>query len=480
MNRDSKSSAIIALTVFASLIAASQPAVCEERPNILVLIADDAGMDFGCYGNSGIQTPHIDSLAATGLRVENAFLTASHCSPSRTSMISGQFAHTIGTENLNDQIDASIATVPEYLREQGYFTGLVLKDHMDWKNRAQRFHWYDEGWPFYKTHAIEWEQTAVSRFEKFLDLADERPFFMWFGFVDPHREYGDHPIPKVNDPAAVTVPPYLVDDQATRRDLADYYDEITRLDGHVGGIVELLKSRGQLENTLIVFLSDNGMPFPRAKATVYDAGIQTPLVLSWPGKIRPGSVLREQLVSVIDLAPTLLDVAGIRKPDQMYGESLLPLLLGHNQNGREYVFAERHWHGTDEHLVAIRSRTHKLIYTVEHAQWPLGTGSDVYTSPSWYALKDRQRRGALTPAQARLFEMPRAQLELYDLQQDPHELVNLADRPESLPRVREMLAELQQWRRATGDPAPHQAGRRKSDVIDRITGVPLQEPPITH
>jgi len=118
-----------------SISAASEDALNKPtKPNILVLIADDAGMDFGCYGNNGIKTPNIDELAASGLKIENAFLTASVCSPSRTSMITGQFAHTIGTEYLSSKIDASIKTIPEYLSEQGYFTGLMLKSHIDKKN----------------------------------------------------------------------------------------------------------------------------------------------------------------------------------------------------------------------------------------------------------------------------------------------------------------------------------------------------------
>ncbi len=476
------SSAVVLGAVLATAVVKVQSASVTEnrRPNILVLIADDAGVDFGCYGNHGIKTPHIDALAASGLRVANAFLTASHCSPSRTSMITGQFAHTIQTENLNDSIEESIKTIPEYLRAEGYFTGLILKDHMDWKNRDQRFHWYDHGWPFYKTHAEQWDRTAVSRFEEFLDLAGNKPFFMWFGFVDPHREYGDHPIGKVNDPQRVSVPPYLVDDEATRQDLADYYDEISRLDGHVGGIMEVLASRGLLDDTLVVFLSDNGMPFPRAKATVYDAGIRTPMVVSWNGRIKPNTVYRSGLVSVIDLAPTLLDAAGIPKPEVMYGDSILPLLLGKEGPGREYVFAERHWHGTDEHLLAIRSTTHKLIYTAEYAHLPLGTGSDVSSSPAWYSLKAKQRENELTPAQRRFFEYPRAQIELYDLQRDPFELVNVADRPENLALVRKMLGELQRWRRETKDPSPRDKGRRKSDVIDRLTGLPLMEAPVSY
>ena len=437
-----------------SISAASEDALNKPtKPNILVLIADDAGMDFGCYGNNGIKTPNIDELAASGLKIENAFLTASVCSPSRTSMITGQFAHTIGTEYLSSKIDASIKTIPEYLREQGYFTGLMLKNHMEGRDGDRRFHWYDGGYGLYTKNPVEWERTLADSFSTFLDLADDRPFFMWLGFIDPHRPYNDHPIEMVNDPKEVTVPPFLVDDEATRRDLADYYDEISRLDGHVGEIVALLKSRKQLENTLIVFVSDNGMPFPRAKITVYDAGIQTPLIFSWGDRIEAGRVFDKSLVSTIDLAPTLLDVAGIAKPAPMYGESLLPLLLGDTTSSREHIFAEHHYKRSDYHLFTIRSATHKLIYTAgENAHQPLGTTRAAYTSPSWLALKEKQKAQELTPAQQRFFEDPRAQIELYDLAADPHELKNIADRPENQTIVRDLLERLQRWGRETNDP----------------------------
>jgi len=445
---------LICLSVCGAAISAwSEEALNEStKPNILVLIADDAGMDFGCYGNDGIKTPNIDALAASGLRIDKAFLTGSQCSPSRTAMITGQFAHTIGTEKLRAKIGPSTKTIPDYLSEQGYFTGLMLKNHME-KNSDQRFHWYGRGYGFYVKDAAEWDRTVADEFSTFLDSADDKPFFMWLGFIDPHRKYNDHPIEKVNDPKDVTVPPHLVDDEATRRDLADYYDEISRMDGHIGEVLAVLKKRKQLENTLIVFVSDNGMPFPRAKGSVYDTGMRTPLIFSWGDQIEAGSVYKKDLVSTIDLAPTLLDAAGIAKPEPMYGESLLPLLLGDANSSREHIFSERHYKRSDEHLLAIRSATHKLIRTFDmNADQPLITVGEVYTSPSWYALEEREKAGTLTPAQQRILENPRAEIELYDLAKDPHELVNIADNPENQTIVRDLLGRLQRLRRETNDP----------------------------
>jgi len=442
---------LICLSVCGAAISA-EAVNKSTKPNILVLIADDAGMDFGCYGNDGIKTPNIDALAASGLRIDKAFLTGSQCSPSRTAMITGQFAHTIGTEKLNSKIDPSTKTIPDYLSQQGYFTGLMLKNHMEGKG-DQRFHWYGRGYGFYVKDAAEWDRTVADEFSTFLDSADDKPFFMWLGFIDPHRKYNDHAIEKVNDPEDVTVPPHLVDDEATRRDLADYYDEISRMDGHVGEVLAVLKERKQLENTLIVFVSDNGMPFPRAKGSVYDTGMRTPLLFSWGDRIEAGSVYKKDLVSTIDLAPTLLDAAGIAKPEPMYGESLLPLLLGNANSSRTHIFSERHYKRSDEYLLTIRSATHKLIRTFDmNADQPLITVGEVYTSPSWYALEEREKAGTLTPAQQRILDNPRADIELYDLEADPHELVNIADNPENQTIVRDLLARMQQLRRETNDP----------------------------
>ena len=158
-------------------------------------------------------------------------------------------------------------------------------------------------------------------------------------------------------------------------------------------------------------------------------------------------------MSTIDLAPTLLDAAGIAKPEPMYGESLLPLLLGDANSSREHVFSERHYKRSDEYLLTVRSATHKLIRTLDmNTDMPLVTVGEVYTSPSWYALQEKEKAGTLTPGQRRILEIPRAEIELYDLAKDPHELVNIANNPENQPIVRDLMGRMQQLRRDTNDP----------------------------
>ena len=265
----------------------------------------------------------------------------------------------------------------------------------------------------------------------------------------------------------MTVPPYLADTPETRADLALYYDEIARMDANIGRFIAELERRDLRENTLVVFLSDNGMPFPRAKGTAYDAGIRTPLIFSWPARIESGTTY-EGLVSVIDLAPTLLDLAGAEPPPLMHGQSLRAMLTDTQTPGRPYIFSERNWHNCDEHIRSVRTARYKLIRNA-YTHLPLCTPADASRSPSWFSLIRLKKEGTLTPAQARLFEVPRPRIELYDLERDPGEFNNVADEPAYQDAVRELAAVLDQWIDETGDFPPQM--RRRDDNTDRITGV---------
>ena len=425
----------------------------QDRPNIVVLIADDAGWsDFGVYGNDAIQTPNIDRLAASGLKVEHAFLTIAQCSPSRISILTGKYPHATGAEDLHMPLPEGEMLMPSYLQRQGYFTGDMRKQHYG-PHGARQFNWYDD-------------ETATA-FPRFLDAAAGRPFFLWVGFRDPHRAYQEGAFDPPHDPARVMVPPFLADTPETRADLALYYDEIARMDANIGRFIDELERRGLRENTLVIFLSDNGMPFPRAKGTAYDAGIRTPLIFSWPAQITAGTTY-EGLVSVIDLAPTLLDLAGVETPPAMHGQSLRAMLTDTRTPGRTHVFSERNWHNCDEHIRSVRTARYKLIRNA-YTHLPLCTPADASRSPSWFSLIRLKKEGALTPRQARLFEAPRPRIELYDLERDPGEFNNVADEPAYQDTVRELVRVLDQWIDETGDFPPQQ--RRRDDNTDRITGV---------
>ena len=414
-------------------------------------MADDAGWkDFGCYGHPTLKTPHIDSLAATGLKFNNAFLTTSSCSPSRTSILAGRYAHSIGTEDMHVPLPDSVKLLPHFLKQKGYFTGNMLKTHYG-PDGEKQFQWYSN---------------RLADFKQFLDSADTSPFFMWIGFKDPHRPYKTSEYTNPFPPDQVVVPTYLADTPETRQDLADYYSEIIRLDEQVGWIISELEKRDLRDNTLIVFLSDNGAPFPSAKGTLYDTGIGTPLIFNWKNKLQDG-IYYDGLVSTIDLAPTALEIAGIEPPPNMPGKNLLPLVTGEKNYERTYAFSERNWHGADEHMRSVRSLDYKFI-TNGFEDVPFGSPSDIVESDSWQDLYRLKQAGSLGAEQQKLFQYPRPQRELYDLRADPNETKNLANDPQYTGIVQEMNAALEGWQRSTDDVSPEQ--NRKEDKTNRFTG----------
>lgn len=441
------------LTVSDLQAATSASPQVQASPNILVFVADDAGWrDFGTYGNKAIRTPNIDQLAANGLKFEQAFLTTPQCSPSRISILTGKYPHSTGAEDLHMPLPKDETIVPTYLQKAGYYTGHMRKTHYG-PHGNEQFQWYSED--------------LSSAFPQFLDKRDEQPFFLWVGFKDPHRPYQQNTIDRPHDPANVAVPPYLIDNQETRKDLARYYDEISRMDDQIGRFVEELERRGLRENTLIVFLSDNGQPFPRAKGSLYDEGTRTPLIFTWPKKISAGATYNG-LTSVVDLAPTFLEVAGLAPQDDMQGQSILATLLDPTGPGREYVYSERNWHDTDAHIRSLRTKRYKLIRNgYPHRAFPMP--ADLGNSPSWFSLLDKKQKEALTHAQSRLFENPRPTVELYDLNNDPWEVHNLADDPEHRKTAMKLARRLDQWINNTGDFPPTQ--RRRADHTDRVTGM---------
>jgi N-sulfoglucosamine sulfohydrolase len=425
------------------------------QPSAIVLVADDLGWrDLGVYGNAAIRTPNLDRLARSGLLVKRAFGTTPQCSPSRISMLTGKYAHATGTEDLHTPLPSGERILPSYLRTRGYYTGMMAKTHIG-PNGDRQFQWYSPD--------------LSAALPAFLDSAGPRPFFLWVGFHDPHRPYQRGTLPLPHSSSRVAVPPYLADTRETRADLALYYDEVTRMDAEIGRLIGELERRKLRDNTLVVFLSDNGAPFPREKGTLYDAGIRTPLIFSWPGVIPPGSIYDGGLVSTVDLAPTILELAGATLPGSMQGQSFRVLLTDPGSYaGRAHVFSERNWHDCDEHQRALRSARFKLIRTEAYTELPLCTAADIGMSPSFRALRASASAGRLTAAQQRLFEVPRARVELYDLANDPWELRNVAGDSAYAEELGALTKVLQEWIEQSGDfPAAY---RVRDDNTDRITG----------
>ncbi len=452
-------------------------------PNVVIILADDLGWDdLSPFGHESIMTPNLQRLADGGMRFERAFLTTSSCSPTRASLLTGRYPHQTDAEQLHWPIPKEQVTFVEKLKEKGYWTGAAGKWHLGDAMR-DRFHKIIEadesGFQLPAGEAAEGgefaetaEGDARSGCADWLPLLRERPadrpFFLWLASLDPHRPYETGLLEDGARPEEVRLPPYHPDTPAVRADYQNYYDEITRLDQHVGAVLNELEAQGLAENTVVLFLSDNGRPFPRDKTTLYDSGIRTPLIVRWPGKTAPGSVC-ERLVSTVDLAKTILSLAKIEKPGITFeGVDLAPLFADPAKPVRDYIFAEKNWHDYEDRARAVRNERYKYIRN-DYPDLPLTPPADVVRSPTYVELLRLLGKEELTEAQQIHFHAPRPAEELYDLRLDPHELKNLAGDERYAPLLRAMRAALADWEAKTDDAKPE---RRTPDEFDRLTGLP--------
>jgi arylsulfatase A-like enzyme len=444
------------LLAAAALGCASPRPAAPDRPNVVILIADDLGYgDLGCYGHPVLRTPHIDRLAREGLRFDAAFLTISSCSPSRASLLTGLYPHSTGAGDLHDPLPAERKSLARHLRSAGYHCAAVGKWHL---GAAEKASWD-------RVTECPGRDTGAKAVEALGLRPAGRPFFAWIATVDPHRPY-DEVLSDPQDPAGVAVPPYLPDHPLIRADLAKYYDETRRFDRHVGEVLAELERQGELDRTFVVLLSDNGMPFPRAKTTLYDSGIRTPLLVRYPPLVRPGGVARG-LASAVDLAPTILDLTGVAQ-DSMQGRSFVAQLRDPSSPGRAAVYAEANWHDFGQFTRAVRTERWLLVRN-HYADKPLWNSVDSIQSRTWQGYLEMERAGRLTPAQRFLFREPRPFEELYDLEKDPHSLADVADDPANRGTLDRLGGLLDRWSAETADALP---AVRRPDGWTR-DGVPL-------
>ena len=435
----------------------------ENRPNLILIIADDMGWDdCGAYGHPKIRTPNIDRLSKKGMRFDRAFLTTSSCSPSRSSIITSRYPHNTEAGELHVPLPATQVTFPELLRKAGYYTAAAGKWHLGPATKAKFDTVKEGGRPSGCEHWV-----SLLR-----DRPQDKPFFLWLASFDPHRPYEPNSIEQPHTAADVVIPPFIPDTPKIRDDFARYYDEIHRLDHYVGLILDELDRQKVSQNTLVIFISDNGRPFPRCKTTLYDSGIRTPFLACWPARIRPGSVCGS-LISSIDIAPTFLELAGIAPPSSFQGRSFAQVLTRPTATIRDYAFAEHNWHDFDDHQRAVRGPRFLYIEN-NYTDIPLTPPCDVIRSDTFQDMRRLHAAGTLTLAQQRPFLKPRPPEELYDTDADPHQLNNLADDPahaETLQNLRKVLAE---WKRSTGDAVP---SKRRADEYHRDTGERLSTKP---
>jgi N-sulfoglucosamine sulfohydrolase len=420
------------------------------RPNIVWIVGEDMGPELGCYGDKNAITPNIDRLAKEGARFTRAFTHAPVCAPSRSGLITGMYPTTIGSQHMRSELLKPPRTFTSYLREAGYFVAWPGKTDFNFKVPKDAF-----------DSTANW-RTNIPR----------QPFFAYINFNDSHESQiraGANQIKKnlarlkpdeFHAPAKMELPPYHPDTVETRRDLANYYDLVTGVDYLVGDVLRLLEDKGLAANTIVVFFGDHGRGLPRSKRWVYDSGIHVPLIVRWPGTIRPGTV-REDLVSFIDFAPTMLAVAGLNVPTNLQGQVFLGPKTAPE---RRYVFAARdRMDEAPDRIRAVRSKQFQYIRNFR-PELPYAQRIDyMELMPTMQVWRKLNYEGKLNEAQKLFFRTAKPAEELYDVTADPHETNNLAEDPKYSRILKQMRVVLERWMADTRD----MGGIPETEMIQR-------------
>jgi arylsulfatase A-like enzyme len=442
------------------VLSAKPQAVAAAPPNIVVYLSDDHGAEFaGCYGNPAIHTPNIDALARAGTRFTQVFAASPTCSPSRAALYTGLYPPRNGLMGNHTTCKPDVKSLPMYLKPLGYRVVLANKTHVQ----------PESVFPFemlpgatlprvpgrerrYRTEGLN--TAAVDRFLEAhardhagqplcLILADSGPHVVW----EKNTTY---------DPARLPVPPNMVDTPKTRTGLANYYQDITTVDRRVGEVSAALAKRGFADNTLFIYTSDQGPEWPHCKWTVYDTGLGVPFIARWPGKVKAGAVC-DALMSLVDVTPTFLDLAGGSPPPGLDGRSFKDVLLGKAETFRDTIFAS---HTGDKEFNqfpqrCVRDRRYKYVLNLyPDRKWTTHFTLVPRLPDSHKDIWDAWVEKAKTdPAAARLIETIERHPaeELYDTQTDQYELTNLAGKPEMKPVLDRLREQLRQWRAAQND-----------------------------
>ncbi|WP_420147127.1 sulfatase [Spirosoma sp.] len=421
------------------------PSQSEQRPNILWILSEDISTDLACYGMPVVQTPVLDKLAGDGIRYINAFTTAPVCSPSRSAMITGMYQTSIGAHHHRShrgdgyKLPANVKPITDYLREAGYFTANVKTAAPGVKTPAKTDFNFNPDHPVFD--GTDWSERKPGQ-----------PFFAQLTIDETHRGKAWSTSVKAHephiDPARVIMPPFYPDHPVARADWATYLESIQLMDSYVGKILQRLQDEGIAENTLIIFMGDNGRCHIRDKQFLYDGGIHVPLLIRWPGHLKPGQV-NTDLVSAIDVSATILNVAGVTLPSYMEGQPL----LGANVKKRDYIIAARdRMDETVDKMRCVRDKQYKYIKNYMPDRPYMQSNKYKETEyPMWNLVKELNREGKLTPDQAKFAAATKPEEELYDVTKDPCELKNLATLPSHAKTLTRMRGILENWVRKTND-----------------------------
>lgn len=408
------------------------------RPSIVLITCHDLGRHLGCYGVPGVHTPHLDRFAASGLRFTRAFSTSPGCSPARAGIATGRYPHSNGVMGLTHppfgwDLRPGERPLASLLRSAGYGTHLFGFQHITQDPARLGFdalHGAGRQGP-----ALSRE--VVPRVTAF--LGEDRPpgpLYLEINLEEAHRPFEQGGA--VPDPAAVSVPPYLPDDDASRREMAALGGAIRQADSAVGKVLAALDGAGFTDCAVVIFVADHGIAMPRAKGTLYDAGIEVALLVRLPGGVASGGA-PQGMVSTIDVLPTLLELTGVPVPGPVQGRSFASLLRGDGDVGREEIHAEKTYHSYYDPMRAVRTVQYKYIRNFE-TTFAVEVPGDV-------------QRGAVFRRHVELYhgsEHPPE--ELYDLAADPTERHNLAGKAAAEPLRQAMAARLRRWMETSQDP----------------------------
>jgi N-sulfoglucosamine sulfohydrolase len=457
MSKHTYRSAVAAFAFTVSMAVGSDDAFgrATKRPNVPLMMSDDMSWkDWGIYGNKFAKTPHIDKVAGEGVLFTKAYCASPVCHPSRSALLTGQDIWRLRDAAVfGGTLHNSFDTYPKMLREAGYEVAHSGK-----------------GWGPGHMETGGWTVPPAGRDAPLSQIlanakAGKRPFCFWWGTTLGHRPFNYHPGDRSLE--TIEIPPYLPDTQTVREDFAGYYQEVEAFDAEVGKVMEMLEKAGLTEETILIITSDHGMPWPRGKGSLYDMGTRVPLIVRWPKRIKPGRVV-DDFVNFIDLAPTILELAGLPASEQMTGKSLTKILLSERSGIIEEGRDRTHFALEAHHTVrpyqawlgymscrAIRTDKHLYIRNYPrkgHPGWrPLQGGPAVAIMQKEMAADETVRRN---------FELcfgHRPDEELYDVKADPYQMKNLAADP-AFAKVKTSLEKaLTDYMRTTAD--PRAAGR---------------------
>ena len=436
--------------MFFSYAGASEES--SEKPNIIWLMAEDIGNDLECYGTPAVQTPNLNRLAEEGIRYNNCISTNPISSPNRSAMLTGVHQNVLGAQhhrsNRNTPLNNPYKPITYLLRKAGYTCilghhGVMGKGRkIDVNFKSSRLGHYDG-------------EDEFGIFDKLDTLkVSNQPFFAQIQLAVTHRgdwwnrirEESSDPV----DPGEVELPPFMADHPVVRKDWARYLDQMEYMDDEVGMIMEELEEKGIADNTVVIFIGDNGRCNVRGKGYLFDSGLRVPLIVRWPGRLKPGQV-SDQMVSVTDLSASILNIAGAKVPYYLTG---IPFIT--EDSGRDAVFSARDlW---DEVLEKSRSiTTQRYKYIRHHMPWVPYDSHQAYLEfyrPAVHIMRQMDMKNKLTPAQAHFFKERKPKEELYDLKKDPYETNNLVDDPEYRDILNRLRVRLSKWEQQLPDTSP--------------------------